>query len=828
MNLLSLIHNYSVIAMKYKKWLMLASVTLLFSLLAISPPSTLSLPDVEMVDAVVILKENIELDMPEIEIDHVYDAINGFSGIMPLQIYQQLSQADYVKAIQINREISILEDDLDWGVDDTQADQVWGGAENAVDVVSGNYAGQGVKVAIIDTGIDYTHSDLNDNYVGGYDFVDDDSDPMDEHNHGTHCAGIVAAEDNEAGVIGVAPHASLYGVRVLNAQGSGTIADIVAGIDWTVDNGMDVISMSLGASSGDSSLEAACDNANAAGVVVVCASGNDYGSSISYPAHYDSTIAVGAIDSSHNIASFSNVGPEQCVVAPGVNIYSTVRGGSYQQMSGTSMACPMVSGVSALMLSADSTLTTSELKTIMYDTAVDLGSSGFDNTYGYGMVDAKAAVDEIDGGGGDDTTPPTVDITNPSDGATVSDTVSIQADASDNIGVTKVSCRIDSGSWNDDSSSPYSWSWDTTSYSDGSHTITCRAYDAAGNYDDDSITVTVDNDGGGGGEPQEYTFTGSVSQGSDSDIHTFSVPTDTLTVDVELSFSSSYDFDLSLWDNLGQRTGGWTSTESSTSNEIANGDYSGYSANPETITVDPPEDFGTWEVGCYAYDGSGSYTITVIVTPSSGGGDTTPPIVDITSPSDGATVSDTITIQADASDETAMDSVEFYIDGSLLSTDSSSPYSASLDTTTLSDGSHTITAKAIDTSGNSAEDSISINVDNGGAPPADTMYVYSIEMSYEEVTWWWWVIGYDVFITVTVYDGAGNPLEGVTVSIDLDLPGGSTASGTADTGSDGSVTFTYEEGDSGTYVATVTNLEKSGYTYDSDSNVETSESIYVS
>ncbi|NHJ86963.1 MAG: hypothetical protein FK734_15985, partial [Asgard group archaeon] len=210
------------------------------------------------------------------------------------------------------------------------------------------------------------------------------------------------------------------------------------------------------------------------------------------------------------------------------------------------------------------------------------------------------------------------------------------------------------------------------------------------------------------------TFTGTVSQGSDSTQHTFTVTSSATLIEVQLSFSSSYDYDLSLWDNQARRTGGWTSTDHSVKTNIPNSAYSGYSANPEWIDVDPPATTGTWSVGCYAYSGSGSYTITVTITEETS--DTTPPSVSITAPTNGATVSDSITISASASDNVGVDHVTFLIDGSTIATDSSSPYQTTYDTNSLTDGSHTITAVAYDAAGNTAQASVTVTVDNGGTP----------------------------------------------------------------------------------------------------------------
>ena len=223
------------------------------------------------------------------------------------------------------------------------------------------------------------------------------------------------------------------------------------------------------------------------------------------------------------------------------------------------------------------------------------------------------------GGGAPDTTPPTVTITSPEDGATLttSDVTVTWTGSDDESGIDYYETRIDAGDWIYKGTST---SHTFTGLADGDHTVDVRAWDKAGNSNTDTVTFTVDTSGGGGGEPVTYTFTGSISQGEDSPRHQFDVPPDTDSVEVVLEMPAGTDFDLSLWDDQGRRTGGWTSTEKYTSTEIPNSQYSGYSADPETIDVVPPATSGTWEVGCYSYRGSGTYTITVTVTPESGGG----------------------------------------------------------------------------------------------------------------------------------------------------------------------------------------------------------------
>jgi subtilisin family serine protease len=259
--------------------------------------------------------------------------------------------------------------------------------------------GTGVKVAILDTGIDYLHTYLSANYEGGDDFVNGDGDPMDDNGHGTHVAGIVAAEDNEEGVIGVAPEASLYAVKVLDATGSGDVSDVIAGIQWSITNGMHIISMSLRSTVDNQALHDICDTAYYEhGILVVAAAGNDYRvrgrnkelDTVGYPARYDSVIAVGATDNTDTRAGYSSTGSALELVAPGDYINSTMLGNTYALGSGTSMACPHVTGTTALILSSDSELSASEVRNRLQNTADDLGSPGLDSWYGYGLVDANA------------------------------------------------------------------------------------------------------------------------------------------------------------------------------------------------------------------------------------------------------------------------------------------------------------------------------------------------------------------------------------------------------------------------------------------------------
>ena len=301
-----------------------------------------------------------------------------------------------VKALRANRHVARVEPDgiikatqesLPWGVNRIDAELVHA-ADNT---------GAGTNVAVIDTGMDYTHPDLDANYRGGYDFVNADADPMDDNGHGTHCAGVVAAERNGMGVVGVAPGASLYILKVLDASGSGHYSDLIAALEWCADpaNGIQVVSMSLSGTSDSTVLQAACNNAYGAGVLLVAAAGNSgnppgKGDSVEYPAKYDSVIAVGATDINDRRPRWSSTGPALELAAPGVSIHTTYVGGGYATFDGTSAACPHVSGTAALAI-ASGVVGAQAVRERLCLTADDLGPAGVDPKYGYGLVDADEA-----------------------------------------------------------------------------------------------------------------------------------------------------------------------------------------------------------------------------------------------------------------------------------------------------------------------------------------------------------------------------------------------------------------------------------------------------
>lgn len=293
----------------------------------------------------------------------------------------------------------------------------WGVARVGAPAVHANgTTGDGVVVAVLDTGIDTDHPDLRGSYAGGVDVVNNDSDPEDANGHGTHVAGTIAAADDDRGVVGVAPGVSLYAVKVLNESGMGAFSDILAGIEWAVagpdgevgtDDDADIISMSLGSFVGKESVHHGIKRAyDDHGVLVVAGAGDagrrdEYNDTVMAPARYDEVVAVGATNRSDAVPEWSGFGPPLELVAPGVDVESTVPGGTVPGC-GTSMATPHVTGVAALVYDSaippgvdadgDGEWDSMEVRARLRATALDLGPARRDDTTGFGLVLAPAAV----------------------------------------------------------------------------------------------------------------------------------------------------------------------------------------------------------------------------------------------------------------------------------------------------------------------------------------------------------------------------------------------------------------------------------------------------
>jgi len=212
--------------------------------------------------------------------------------------------------------------------------------------------GEGVTVAVLDTGCDLTHLDLKDNLLEGKNFVDPKKDPIDDSGHGSHVTGIICASNNDIGIVGVAPKTKVRPVKVLDGKGNGSLLNVAKGIRWAIEQKVDFITMSLGSPDPVQEVRKAIQLAEKNGIITFCAAGNA-GSTheIFYPANYPETIGIGSIDSNFNRANFSCTGEDLDFLAPGVKIYSTVPKNSYAVLSGTSMSNPFVVGIACLILS---------------------------------------------------------------------------------------------------------------------------------------------------------------------------------------------------------------------------------------------------------------------------------------------------------------------------------------------------------------------------------------------------------------------------------------------------------------------------------------------
>jgi subtilisin family serine protease len=332
------------------------------------------------------------------KVKHSYTLVPAVAARLP---------AAALPGLQKNPRVTVIEPDgqveaIDYA---SELNNTWGVKRiQAGDVHQTGNLGTGVKLAVIDTGIDYAHPELTPRYAGGYDFVNNDNDPKDDNGHGTHVAGTAAALRNGAGVVGAAPEAALYGLKVLDSGGSGSWSDIIAALQWAGNHGVQITNNSYGSSGNPGTLvKAAFDNTYAGGMLHIAAAGNNGNppgnkESVIYPAKWDSVVAVAATNQDDQRASWSSTGPELELAAPGVGIRSTWLNGGYRDASGTSMASPHVAGTAALVISAGITDTNGngrindEVRQVLNDTAEDLGSAGRDNQYGFGLVNAAAAV----------------------------------------------------------------------------------------------------------------------------------------------------------------------------------------------------------------------------------------------------------------------------------------------------------------------------------------------------------------------------------------------------------------------------------------------------
>lgn len=315
---------------------------------------------------------------------------------------------DAMARIRANPKIAYVEDDTTTALVEplsgsVEQDNSWGVARVGALAwhARGNF-GQGIKIAVLDTGIDATHPELATSYRGGINLVTPDLvEPLDDswNGHGTHVAGIISAAADGSGVVGMAPLAELYAVKVVDGGGFGEVSDLIAGLEWAIAQQIDIVNISLGTKVSSLALEQACQAAYQAGILLVAAAGNTQndGGAVLYPAAYEQVIAVSATARDDSPVWISATGPQIELAAPGGVILSTVPGGGYAVLTGTSQAAPHVAGVAALLMAAgfddldgNGTADSRDLRLQLQRTAADLGEPGADEVFGYGLVQATA------------------------------------------------------------------------------------------------------------------------------------------------------------------------------------------------------------------------------------------------------------------------------------------------------------------------------------------------------------------------------------------------------------------------------------------------------
>ena len=690
---------------------------------------------------IVVLKDDVDRDeflkTHDVEKIKIYKhALNGLAVKANSEKIDKIRKDPRVLFVEQDKEFHILAQSLPTGINRINAEL------NTIAKIDGVNDFLNVDIAIVDTGIASANPDLK--IAGGVNFVGTNAAAWnDGHGHGTHVAGTVAASDNAIGVVGVAPDARLWAVKVLDDSGTGTLIDIVEGIDWITANAgtIEVANLSLGGSGSDDgncgytnfdSFHTAICNSVAKGIVYVVAAGNSNANAMNHiPAAYDEVITVSAIadfnglpggggsptcrtDVDDTFADFSNYGTDVDIAAPGVCILSTWKDGTYVYASGTSMATPHVSGAAALYIIANGKPTNSagvqQVKQGLLNFATPQndpnGFTGDPDIYKEPLLDVQSisnsqplhdvAVTSLDSPNSatqGDTVTINVTVLNEGDFSETFDLTVIDDTTGTTIGTKTNIILSPSGS------STHSFNWNTSSLV-GDHTITAQTTVISGETD------TTDNS-----KSKIVTIVIPIHDVAVSSINAPSSANKGDLVNVQVTVNNlgtfSETFDVTLTDTTDSKIiGVKTTTVGSGSSQTTSFSWDTSSSSEGNHILEAKA--GTVVGETNLSDNTKTKQVTIQV-PYVG-----PASVTITNPADSATVNGRVTVTAITSGFSGTTTVKFFVDGSLKSTDTSAPYEYGWHTKGESVGPHTIMAQASNSYGSSASDSNIVYVPQKG------------------------------------------------------------------------------------------------------------------
>jgi subtilisin family serine protease len=414
---------------------------------------------------------------------HVVSLPEGVDEEFYVQAFKSQSDVEFAELDRVYSPQDMVPDDpeysVQWHLSTIAAPTAWATTTGSA----------GVTIAILDSGVDPNHPDLAGKLVPGWNTYDENSNTADVYGHGTAVAGTAAALSNNAqGVSSVAWGCSIMPVRVSDTLGYAFTSTIASGLVWAADHGARVANISFAATNSSAVTNAAQYFQSRGGIVTVSA-GNE--------ASFDSTadnkyvLTVSGSTSSDSLASWSNTGNNIDLSAPGAGIRTTNRGGGYGWWSGTSFSAPVVAGVAALVMSANPGLTAPQVQSVIKQSADDLGTSGWDTSFGAGRVNAAAAIALAISTAPPSDNPPTIVITSPRTDSRVLGPISVYVDVTDDHGVRKVELYVDGMIVSASNSAPFTTQWNAKKIAKGPHRLKCLAYDIGGNISESEEVVVI-------------------------------------------------------------------------------------------------------------------------------------------------------------------------------------------------------------------------------------------------------------------------------------------------------------------------------------------------